>query len=495
MAANHQTVLVADPESDFLAWAEKHLGTPTTRVLGTTDAGKAYEIYEKEKPDLLIAEFHLQPFSGMDLLKKVRLADPNAMVILNTGFPATSGIIEAMRLGAFDFLRKETLPYDLRPVVEEVLKAREDMESTHAAAVPHPVAEPDNETIIGNSMAMQEVIKMIGRVSRSDAPVLITGESGSGKEVVANAIHRFSRRSTADYVAINCAAIPENLLESELFGHEKGSFTGATGRRVGRFEQCNDGTLFLDEIGDTPLSVQSKSLRVMPSGEFSRHGGNDSLTSSARIIAATNKVLEKAVSEGSFREDLYYRLNVVRIHIPPLRQRREDIRPLAQFFLRRIAEKGGPRLQLSEEAVEMIENYNWPGNVRELENTIYRSTVLATTDVLLPSNIPLGNLSEATTRVRPRPPAKAASGTEAEQPGEVPDANGTITVEQAVETLLNAAEKDPSLELLPWMEREMTTHAMKRTGGNQLKAAKLLGITRATLRKRLERFGIEKEKD
>ncbi|MEM0896913.1 MAG: sigma-54 dependent transcriptional regulator, partial [Verrucomicrobiota bacterium] len=381
-----------------------------------------------------------------------------------------------------------------RPVVEEVLKARDEMVSTHAKAAPVPLHEGETESIIGNSMAMQEVIKMIGRVSRSDAPVLITGESGSGKEVVANAIHRFSRRSNADYVAINCAAIPENLLESELFGHEKGSFTGATGRRIGRFEQCNDGSLFLDEIGDMPLPVQSKILRVLQSGEFARLGGNDSLNSSARIIAATNKILEKAVAENSFREDLYYRLNVVRIHIPPLRQRRDDIRPLAQHFLKRIADKGGPTLRLSEEAADMMENYNWPGNVRELENTIYRSSVLATTDVLLPSNIPLGNLGETTTRVRPVPSKPPKEETTADTPPESTSnasSNGRISVEQAVETLLNAAEKDASLELLPWLEREMTTHAMKRTGGNQLQAAKLLGITRATLRKRLERFEIE----
>ena len=236
---------------------------------------------------------------------------------------------------------------------------------------------------------MQDVYKLIGRVARADAPVLITGESGVGKEVVSNAIHKFSRRAKAEYVAINCAAIPSNLLESELFGHEKGAFTGAVNQRVGRFEQCDGGTLFLDEIGDMPLEVQSKLLRVLQSGEFSRVGGNQTLHSDVRILAATNKRLEEEVENNLFREDLFYRLNVVRIHIPPLRRRVEDVRLLAEYFLQKRTEMGKNRaMQFSKEAVEMLEGYHWPGNVRELENLVQRACVLATGNVLLPGDLP-----------------------------------------------------------------------------------------------------------
>jgi two-component system nitrogen regulation response regulator GlnG len=305
---------------------------------------------------------------------------------------------------------------------------------------------------------------------------MITGESGTGKELVARAIHHYSPRSEKTFVAINCAAIPEQLLESELFGHEKGAFTGATGQRIGRFEQCTGGTLFLDEIGDMPLPLQSKILRVLQDGEYSRVGGNEVLKSNARVIAATNKNLDLEVSERRFREDLFYRLNVVRIQLPPLRQRTEDIQLLAEYFLQKVATlKHLPRLRLSNEAARVLENYPWPGNVRELENTIQRAVVLATAEILLPKDIPLGGT--ATNEIAAEPAAAA----------------GAMTTEQAIEVLLKAAQTDPEVQLLPWLEREFTLHAMKVTRGNQVRAAKLLGITRATLRKRIERFGITKE--
>jgi two-component system nitrogen regulation response regulator GlnG len=329
---------------------------------------------------------------------------------------------------------------------------------------------------------MQQVFKMIGRVSHSDAPVMITGESGSGKELVARAIHHYSNRSGQPFIAINCAAIPENLLESELFGHEKGAFTGASSQRIGRFEQSNSGTLFLDEIGDMPLAVQSKILRVLQEGELSRVGGNATIKTDVRIIAATNKTLEQEVAKKLFREDLFYRLNVVRIHLPPLRQRREDVRLLAEYFLKKIAtQKHLPRLKLSEEGVKVMEDYPWPGNVRELENTIQRACVLATSDVLLPKDIPLGLSTQ-----------RSDDGSE-NQTAAVSTSSGKPTLETAVEILLDAASTDRSLQLLPWLEREFTLFAMKRTKGNQVKAAKLLGVTRATLRKRIERYGITKE--
>jgi DNA-binding NtrC family response regulator len=470
-----QTILIVDPEVDFLEWAQHQLHTHTTRVITATTTDEGFQLFVKERPECVIVETHIAPFSGTELLVKIRQRDPNAIVIITSAFGTTQLVIESMKLGAFDFIRKETLPFTLKVVVDAALKAQAEMR-TATTHQPQLTVEEYEDSIVGKSPAMQQVFKMVGRVSHSDAPVMITGESGSGKELVARAIHHYSLRNGKSFVAINCAAIPENLLESELFGHEKGSFTGATGMRVGRFEQCNGGTLFLDEIGDMPLQLQSKILRVLQDGEFSRVGGNQNLKSDVRIVAATNKNLEGEVANKTFREDLFYRLNVVRIQLPPLRQRVEDIRILAEYFLRKVAlQKALPQLKLSEDAVKVLEQYSWPGNVRELENTIQRTVVLATSDVLLPKDIPLGK------------------STKPEQVEMVPAEPAQVTPEAAIEVLLQVAQADPNIQLLPWLEREFTLHALKMTGGNQVRASKLLGITRATLRKRIEQFGITKE--
>jgi len=476
MSEKSQSILVVDPDTDFLAWVRKQLETPEIHVFTATTSDDAYRIYCQDSPDLLITETHMQPYSGLELLAKARLRDPNAMVILTSAFGTTQTVIESMKLGAFDFIRKEGLPFNLKHVVNAALTEQEQMRSA-VTFKPQLTVEQHQDSIVGQSLAMQQVFKMVGRVAHSDAPVMITGESGSGKELVARAIHHYSQRSNKDFIAINCAAIPEQLLESELFGHEKGAFTGAVAQRAGRFEQCNGGTLFLDEIGDMPIAIQSKILRVLQEGEFSRVGGNETLRTDVRIVAATNKNLEQEVARKCFREDLFYRLNVVRIQLPPLRARVEDIRLLAEYFLEKVAAKKHlPRMRLSEEVVRIMEAYPWPGNVRELENTIQRATVLATSDVILPKDLPLGNDSvplEADL-------VSVASSLE-------------LTKETAIEYLLQTAQSDPNVQLLPWLEREFTLHAMKITRGNQVRAAKLLGITRATLRKRIEIFGITKE--
>ena len=476
MSDKTQTILVVDPDPDFLDWVRKVLETPTLRVVSATASDEAYRIFCQDAPDLLITETHLQPYSGLELLVKARQRDPNAMVILTSAFGTTQTVIESMKLGAFDFLRKEGLPFNLKHVVDAALTEQEQMRSA-VTFKPQLTVEQHQDSIVGQSQAMQQVFKMVGRVAHSDAPVMITGESGSGKELVARAIHHYSQRASKDFIAINCAAIPEQLLESELFGHEKGAFTGAVAQRAGRFEQCNGGTLFLDEIGDMPIGIQSKILRVLQEGEFSRVGGNQTLRTDVRIVAATNKNLEAEVGRKSFREDLFYRLNVVRIQLPPLRARVEDIRLLAEYFLQKVAAtKHLPRMRLSEEALRMMESYPWPGNVRELENTMQRATVLATSDVILPKDLPLGSENlplEADL-------ASVANALE-------------LTKESAIEYLLQTAQADPNVQLLPWLEKEFTLHAMKVTRGNQVRAAKLLGITRATLRKRIEIFGITKE--
>jgi DNA-binding NtrC family response regulator len=464
-----QTILLVDRETDFLEWAAHQLETAGVRVLTETTADAAYKTFSMEAPDLVMAEMNLHPFSGLELLARIRKHSPNALVIIVSAFGTNQNVIEAMKMGAFDFVRKEQLPFNLKIVADSALKAAAELKAANTFK-PVLTVEQHQDEIVGKSDAMQQVFKMIGRVAASDAPVMITGESGSGKELVARAIHNYSTRSNKAFLAINCAAIPENLLESELFGHEKGAFTGAHTQRIGRFEQCDNGTLFLDEIGEMPLQVQSKILRVLQEGEFSRVGGNQTIRTNVRIVCATNKHLEEEVAKKTFREDLFYRLNVVRIHLPPLRSRVDDIRLLAEYFLQKIAHaKHRPLLKLSEEAARVLEAYPWPGNVRELENTIQRASVLATADVLLPKDIPLGQVSLA-----PEQPTGAP----------VPD-----TAEKAVEVLFAAAAADPNIQLLPWLEREFTLRAMEKTGNNQVRAAKLLGITRATLRKRLERNG------
>ncbi len=459
-----QSILIIDPETDFLEWAERHLTTPQVKVLTAGNAEEGLKKFAAERPDLVITEFHLKSINGIEILRRIRQTDPNAMVVLSTGFPPTNAVIEAMKLGAFDFLRKETLPYDLRPLVESALKSREAqrLSETEPAEANFDLGD---SVMIGRSQAMQSVFKIIGRVSRSDAAVMITGESGCGKEVVARAVQRYSLRSGKPFVAINCAAIPESLLESELFGHEKGSFTGATAMRVGRFEQCDGGTLFLDEIGEMPMHVQTKILRVLQEGEFSRVGGNETLKTDVRIIAATNRNLEKEVEVGRFREDLFYRLNVVRVHLPPLRERPEDIPLMARFFVDRLAKKrNNPRLRLSEDAYALMESYNWPGNVRELENTLQRATVLANTDVLTARDIPLG------LGIAPRP--------------ETTNSNESLTNEAAMTHLLEAAiatQESP----LPWIERLLAEAALRREGQDAAAAARRLGLKPAGFKKLL----------
>ena len=321
------------------------------------------------------------------LLRRIRAAHPGILVILTDGFPTTSQVIEATQQGAQDILKKEALTFELRPVVENALR---ELDQRRAAIdTKSSLNNPQGKVkIIGNSRALQDVFKIVGRVARTDAPVLVSGESGTGKELVANAVHEYSPRAKNEVIAINCGAIPENLLESELFGHEKGSFTGAINRRAGLFEQCDGGTLFLDEIGDMPSSVQVKLLRVLQDGTFTRVGSNELQKSDVRIVAATNKNLAEEVSKGNFREDLFYRLNVVEIHLPPLRARTDDIPLLADHFLRLTIKRNNiPPMRLSAEAMDHLKNHRWPGNVRELENTIARACALASNEVLLPSDI------------------------------------------------------------------------------------------------------------
>ncbi|MDI1313881.1 sigma-54 dependent transcriptional regulator [Prosthecobacter sp.] len=463
-------LIIVDPDADFLAWAAAHLKAPGVSISTFERGEDALASYVKKRADLLLSEVRLNGTTGIELLKRLRQTDPQSMVILFSGTATTSHVIEAMRLGAYDVLGKERLPYELRTVVESALTSIEARKATRAQTAEIPT-ESIQETIIGRSGPMQEVFKLIGRVSRSDAPVMITGESGCGKELVAGAIHKFSPRAQKEFVAINVTAIPDNLLESEIFGHEKGSFTGAVNQRVGRFEQCDGGTLFLDEIGDMPLAVQSKLLRVLQEGQYSRVGSNQTLKTDVRVLAATNKNLEDEVAKGNFREDLFYRLNVVRIHIPPLRERREDVRLLAEFFLHRLsARRRGPQMRFTDDALDMLDAYDWPGNVRELENTIQRACALCNSDVLLPSDIPLG--SKGARHIDP---------------------SSTVTrMRDALSMLVSVAEKTPDIELLPWVERELSRLAYRHFSEDTDRTAKFLGINSTTLETHLSATTVKK---
>jgi two-component system nitrogen regulation response regulator GlnG len=335
--------------------------------------------------------------------------------------------------------------------------------------------------IVGRSEPMQQVFKLIGQLAASDATALITGESGTGKELVARAIYHHSNRSQQAFLAVNCAAIPEQLLESELFGHERGSFTGATVQRIGKFEQCNRGTLFLDEIGDMTPATQTKILRVLQSGTFERVGGNQPLQVDVRIIAATNKPHEQAGAARQFREDLFYRLNVVRLHIPPLRERREDIRLLVNYFLKKFSrdQQRSPK-SVTPAVTKALEQYHWPGNVRELENVVRRALVMAKGDALLISDLPAEVSGQGASTLG----APMTSG-----PGDAAVSDAASLARQ----LFQWARRDPKLKVIPTIERELVIQALKEANGNQVHAAKLLGITRATLRKRIEKFGIMRE--
>lgn len=452
------TLLLVDPDLDFLEWATRHLTAVKLRILRCDDSAKALKVLEKTDVGVIVAAIDVQPFDGMELLDRVMRQSPQTLVVLTTGFPTTGQIIEATQRGAHDVLRKEALPFELRQVVESALQTREERRSAGQSDAELPKHD-GRVKMIGVSRALQGVFKMVGRVARSDAPVLIAGESGTGKELVAKAVHEYSPRRQREMITINCGAIPENLLESELFGHEKGSFTGAIARRPGRFEQADGGTLFLDEIGDMPLGIQVKLLRVLQDGTFSRVGSNETLTTDVRIIAATHKNLAEEVAAGRFREDLYYRLNVVEIAIPPLRDRREDIPLLAEYFLQNITRKNGlARIRLSAEATSALQSHSWPGNVRELENTIARACALASSNILLPSDIPLASV-----------------------PGKAPAA-----VAAALDELINLAPASDG-GLLQWLAREAAGRAVERSGGELKEAAAILGITATELRKLLKR--------
>lgn len=457
-------LLIVDDEQNLLYSLELALESSSLEVFTAKSGMKCLESLKIHRPDALLVDIRLPDMTGLELLAKVRSLDPNLPVMVMTAFATTETAIEAMKRGAFEYLTK---PVDMRMIRELVGRA---MEARRLAVTPAPIGEEpgdlDGDRLIGRSVLMNQVYKSIGRFAGQDASVLIQGESGTGKELVARALFQHSDRAKKPFLAINCAAIPENLLESELFGHEKGAFTGADRQRVGKLEQVRDGTLFLDEIGDMPVSLQPKLLRVLQENSFDRLGGGETLRVEARIIAATNQNLSELVASGRFRQDLLYRLNGVTISIPALRDRKEDIAELAQYFIKKFAAKAGKTTPvLAAETLQALLDHEWPGNVRELENTIRYSVIQATSTVITPDCLP----SLATSLV-----AVPAAGSES-----------PVDFASLVRRLIQAGYSDIYKRISIEADRVVLSEVLEHTRGNQVQASELLGISRNTLRSKL----------
>lgn len=381
-------ILVIDDDAEVRYSVNRVLSSQSYTVQEAASGDEGVAAVKRAAPDLVLLDNRMTGMTGLETLQHIRAANPRQMVIFMTAYGTAQTAIEAMKYGAYDYVVKPFDPPKLLSLVAGALRVQADLKS---AGGYQPVVNTDEhkEGIVGTSPVMQNVFKTIGQVAASDVTVMVTGESGTGKELVARSIHRHSHRANKPFVAVNCAAIPENLIESELFGHERGSFTGATAQRLGKFELCDGGTIFLDEIGDMTPATQTKILRVLQEGEIQRVGGTETIKVNVRVTAATNKDLEALVRAKEFREDLYYRLNVVRIRMPPLRERVEDVPAIVDFFLQSLlkAKKAKAR-KVSPEALALLCRYGWPGNVRELENAVYRSAVIAQGEAILPKDLP-----------------------------------------------------------------------------------------------------------
>ena len=460
-----QRVLVIDDDKDVAYSFQRVLADEPVEVAGVTRGEEGLKNLRKQPADLVLLDVRIGEENGLEILRQIRKEHPRQLVIVMTAHGTAQTAIEAMKHGAFDYVLK---PFDVPELLGLLRRALQTAASMAelTAAPPGKRKEPDAGSVpglIGTSASMQKIYKLVGQVARSDATVLLFGESGTGKELIARAIYANSPRAARPYVAINCAAIPDTLLESELFGHERGAFTGALTQRIGKFERADGGTLFLDEIGDMPLALQAKLLRILQNGEFQRLGGDQTLRTQVRVIAATNKDLTVMVKEKTFREDLFYRLNVVMIQLPPLREREEDILPLAEYFLHRDGKER--RIKFSATAKQFLQSRRWPGNVRELENAVQRAVVCATSDTIEP-----GDLS-------------------AERDAKV---SAPATGEDWWSSLKSSAQGQ---DLLGAAERMLVEKALQEAGGNVQKAAEILGVTRAALRTRVQRYGLKSTRD
>ncbi|MFL5242217.1 MAG: sigma-54-dependent transcriptional regulator [Gemmataceae bacterium] len=466
------TLLVVDDEPAILHAFRRAFQGPTLDLLTAESATEGLALAEKRHPDVVILDIQLPDMNGLEALRRLRALDARALVIFVTGKSTTETAIEAMKSGAFEYLLKPLELKQLRQVVDRAFAISRLMRVPAVVATEESV-DDRADAIIGRCPAMQEVYKAIGRVAGQDVTVLITGASGSGKELVARALYGHSRRATGPFLAINCAAIPEHLLESELFGHEKGAFTGADRRRIGKFEQCAGGTLFLDEVADMSPLTQSKLLRVLQEKSFERLGGNETVHADVRILAATNQDLHAAAAAGRFRDDLYYRLSVFTIHLPPLRERGEDLILLIQHYLGRFNKELNRQVEgVAPDALLALRRYSWPGNVRELQSVLKQSLLQATGSVLVSDFLPPHFLDLD---------SKLAN---------ISKADSNLHLDKFVHDRLQAGSENLYGETLRRMERHLLIEVLAHTRGNQVQAAKILGITRGSLRTKIRELGI-----
>jgi nitrogen regulation protein NR(I) len=470
-----QSILIVDDDKS-IRYSLKRMMEEKYGILTAQNGTEALDRVREGSPDLIIMDIKMPGRSGIDVLKEIKLVDPKSLVIIMTAYGTTETAIEAMKYGAYDYILKPFPIPEMKRLVEKALALRKLIKEEVIYA-PLAVSEAEEERIVGSSPRMQEIYKMIGQVAPSEVTVLLRGESGTGKELIARAIYHHSLRSHRTFLPVNCAAIPDTLLESELFGHEKGAFTGATSRRIGKLEQCQGGTIFLDEIGDMSLSTQAKLLRVLQEKSFERLGGTETIKVDVRFIVATNKNLEEAISSGKFREDLYYRLNVVSITIPPLRERKEDIPELVSYFIKKFdRELKRGTVEITPSAMEKINSYEWPGNVRQLENVLKRARVLCQGEWILEDQLFF---------------EKGWEKREGEE--ELSKKNVEGLLDALFEELSNAPAVPQELDMISALERGLILRALQKTKGNQLKAAALLGIHRSTLRGKMEKYNIKKE--
>jgi two-component system nitrogen regulation response regulator GlnG len=471
------SLLVIDDDPLVLKCIDFALASGDTVIRPTMTAAEGIADFRRHRPDAVLCDVRLPDMCGLDILARFHELDPKVPVILMTGFGTAETAIEAMRRGAFDYVLKPIDPDVLTGLVEHAFDVNRLMrvparlpESSAAEA-----GELDADLFVGHAPAMQEVFKTIGRVAPTGATALILGESGTGKEMVARAIYHYSRRADKPFLTINCAAIPETLLESELFGHEKAAFTGADRRRIGKFEQCNGGTLFLDEIGDMTPLTQAKILRVLQDQKFERVGGNEEVKTDVRVIAATNRDLKQMIEDGDFREDLFYRLNVCTIRLPALRERKGDIPLLADHFLRTYSRDFGKDARSIEPAaLALLQEFPWPGNVRQLQSTIKHALLQITGPTLTVADLPA--------EIRGRTPGNCH---------EAPVAVGGL--QSFIASRLRDGTTELYSEVITRVEREMISAALRHTDGNISQTAVLLGITRPTLRSKIASLGINVE--
>ena len=464
-----QTLLVIDDEVSILRAFERAFANDTTKVLTARNAADGEQIFRDAKPDVVVIDLSLPDTSGLESFKQLRVIDPRVPVIFITGHGTVESAIEATKLGAYDYLFKPLELAEMRLLLDKAFNLSRMVRV-------QPLIADENDTvadaIVGRCRAMKEVYKAIGRVASQNLTVLLLGESGTGKEVVAQTIYHHSSRANGPFQAINCAAIPDALLESEIFGHEKGAFTNAYRQRIGKLEQADKGTLFLDEVGDMSPMTQAKLLRVLQDQTFERVGSNSLIKVDTRVIAATNHDLKKLVSEGLFRADLFFRLSVVTIHLPPLREREDDLRILAEYFLRKYSVEFGKDIRrIAPETLRVLEAYHWPGNVRELESVMKQSLLTARGNVLLPEFVPDLAVQEA----------KSAAGM-------IDDISLSPNF---IAQRLEAGSDNLHAEVVATAESRLFRQILTHTSGNQLKAAGILGISRVTLRSKLKSLGID----